>query len=100
MREATEAWQQHIGDTGMIPEAVLMEEMKPGGAIPETDPPKIELAGGDVTLACDTEGSSIVYQTKTAGTVERLDALHQVVPPRRWPAPALRRAVWVSATVR
>ncbi len=64
MRLATEAWQQQIGDTGMVPEAVLMEEMKPGGAIPETEPPTIAHAGGIVTLACETEGSSIVYQTK------------------------------------
>ncbi|MEM9645758.1 MAG: sulfatase, partial [Planctomycetota bacterium] len=39
MRAATESWQLDIADTGMIPEAVLMEEMKPGGTRPRTAPP-------------------------------------------------------------
>ena len=64
MRQATESWQEQIGDTGMIPEAVLMEEMKPGGEILRTEPPSISTAGGRVTLASHTEGASIVYQTK------------------------------------
>ncbi len=64
MREATENWQQQIGDTGLVPEAVLMEEMKPGGKVPVTEPPTIATVGGRVTLACKTDGSSIVYQTK------------------------------------
>lgn len=64
MREATEGWQDRIGDTGMIPEAVMMEEMKPGGKTPVTQPPKIAHAGGMITLTSATEGASIVYQTK------------------------------------
>jgi hypothetical protein len=67
MREATEAWQVEIGDTGLVPEAVLMEEMKPEGKSPVTETPKIASVGGVITLACDTEGSSIVYQTRDDG---------------------------------
>jgi hypothetical protein len=63
MREATEAWQVEIGDTGLVPEAVLMEEMKPHGKSLATAPPTITRAGGFVTLKCETEGASIVYQT-------------------------------------
>jgi uncharacterized sulfatase len=65
MREATEAWQQRIGDTGMIPEAVMMEEMKPGGKTLETEPPTIFVAGDMLSLDCATEGASIVYQIKS-----------------------------------
>lgn len=64
MRQATESWQEQIGDTGMVPEAVLMEEMKPGGEILQTEPPTISTAGGLMTLVCKTDGASIVYQTK------------------------------------
>lgn len=62
MRDATESWQQSIADTGMIPEAVMMEEMKPGGDAPETQSPTIAIVGGMISLACQTEGASIVYQ--------------------------------------
>ena len=62
MREATETWQQQIGDSGMVPEAVLMEEMKPDGMTPRTEPPKIAVDGETVSLSCPTQGASIVYQ--------------------------------------
>ncbi|MCG8652763.1 MAG: hypothetical protein MI861_23185, partial [Pirellulales bacterium] len=68
MREVTEAWQQDIGDTGLVPEAVMMEEMRPGGALPVTEPPTLARVGGLVTLACPTEGASIVYRTGQDGT--------------------------------
>jgi uncharacterized sulfatase len=64
MREATERWQQEIGDTGMVPEAVLMEEMKPDGKAPRTEPPKIAIDREVVSLSCKTEGASIVYQLR------------------------------------
>lgn len=67
MRAATEVWQEKIGDTGLIPEAVLMEEMKPGGETPVTQPPKIDVVGGMVAIGCETEGASIVFQTKEDG---------------------------------
>ena len=65
MRAATEAWQDEIGDMGLIPEAVMMEEMKPGGATPKTEPPAIAFVDNKISISCPTEGSSIVYQTKT-----------------------------------
>jgi N-sulfoglucosamine sulfohydrolase len=68
MREATESWQQTLGDTGMVPEAVLMEAMKPGGETPATLSPTIARVGGMISLACETEGASIVYQTQQGET--------------------------------
>lgn len=64
MRAATEKWQEEIGDTGLVPEAILMEEMKPAGKIPDTQPPKITIGETEISIDCPTEGSSIVYQTK------------------------------------
>lgn len=68
MREATESRQQILGDTGMIPEAVLMEESKPGGETPETRSPTMAHVGGMISLACETEGASIVYQIQQGET--------------------------------
>jgi len=67
MREATEAWQDRIGDTGMIPEPVLMEEMKPGGETPQVKPPVPAIVGGKIAFHCSTEGASIVYRIKLPG---------------------------------
>lgn len=64
MRQATESWQQRIGDTGLIPEPVMMEEMKPEGETPRTDPPKIRSKGNEITLLSPTEGASIVYRLR------------------------------------
>ena len=64
MRLATENWQQEIGDTGLVPEAILMEEMKPGGRTPATEPPVIDASDREISIRCPTEGASIVYQTK------------------------------------
>ena len=64
MRRATESWQQSIGDSGMVPEAVLMEEMKPGGETPETQSPTIAVSGGMISLDCVSDGASIVFQTQ------------------------------------
>lgn len=66
MRQATEDWQQEIGDTGMVPEAVLVEEMVSAEKRLQTDPPKIAIDGSHVSLSCSTDGSSIVYQVRTA----------------------------------
>src|SRR6056297_4008035 len=66
MRNATETWQQTIGDTGMIPEAVLMEEMKPGGETPRVQPPEISVSAGSVFLRSRTEGVGFVYRVKQA----------------------------------
>jgi len=65
MRRAAEDYQQQYGDTGLVPEAVMMEEMKPGGETPKTEAPQISRSRGNVSLRCPTEGSSIVYQVQT-----------------------------------
>jgi hypothetical protein len=65
MREATEAWQDRIGDTGMVPEPVLMEEMKPGGETPQVSPPVPAIIGGKIAFHCPTDGASIVYRIKS-----------------------------------
>ena len=64
MRAATETWQDEIGDMGLIPEAVMMEEMKPGGTTPQTAPPVISISNGIASIDCPTDGSSLVYQTE------------------------------------
>ncbi|MDG2222494.1 MAG: sulfatase [Rubripirellula sp.] len=64
MRAATESFQQRYGDTGLVPEAVLMEEMKPGGKTPQTEPPTIDANGGRFSLACPTDGASMVYRVQ------------------------------------
>ncbi len=64
MRLATEAWQEEIGDTGLIPEAVLMEEMKPAGETPTVEPPVFVAHGKEISIDCPTDGASIVYQVK------------------------------------
>ena len=79
MRAATEAWQDEIGDMGLIPEAVMMEEMKPGGATPKTEPPAIAFVDNKISISCPTEGSSIVYQTKTSKGWSNWKAVHQIV---------------------
>ena len=72
LRGELEDWQDRIGDLGLVPEPVLMERLRPGDVKERTAPPTATLepvvdADGDdtgrvrVTLACPTEGSSIVY---------------------------------------
>jgi hypothetical protein len=67
MRVATESWQERIGDTGMIPESVLMGEMKPDGRTPQVEPPVPAIGGGKIAFTSPTEGASIVYRTKNRG---------------------------------
>jgi N-sulfoglucosamine sulfohydrolase len=62
MRLATQEWQDAIGDTGLIPEALLMEEMAKNHPTPQTAIPEIELIDGHLRIQCSTEGSSIVYR--------------------------------------
>ncbi|MEM9586471.1 MAG: sulfatase [Planctomycetota bacterium] len=62
MRDATEAWQDSINDLGLVPEAVMMEEMIPGGERPRTEAPVIRRQGGQLSIECATEGASIVYR--------------------------------------
>jgi hypothetical protein len=64
MRAAVEQWQEEIEDTGLVPEAVLMEEMKPRGQTPQTEPPSISVSHGRISIDCTTEGASIVFRTR------------------------------------
>lgn len=64
MRAATENWQVEIGDTGLIPEAVMMESMKPNGDTPQTDAPVVTVNAEQLAIECSTPGSSIVYRTR------------------------------------
>ncbi|MGB7346291.1 MAG: sulfatase [Pirellulaceae bacterium] len=65
MRTATETWQEEIGDMGLIPEAMMMEEMKPGGKTPRVEPPVITVSGGNISIMSPTEAASIVYQLES-----------------------------------
>ena len=68
MRAELEAWQVTVGDTGMVPEAVLIEEQRPGGETARTEPPRVSVEPVDgepgrvrVALESPTPGASVVY---------------------------------------
>lgn len=66
MRKALEDWQVRIGDTGLIPEAVLMQQMRPNNKWLVTAKPTIQIAekgrgGASLTIFCKTKGASIAY---------------------------------------
>ncbi len=44
-----------------------MLSMWPGGVQPKTSPPEILLKNGNVVLACETDGASMVYQVDGEG---------------------------------
>lgn len=67
MRAATEDWQVRIGDMGMIPEAVMMEEMRPGGETPVTESPRFIRTGDQLTIRSDTDGASVMYRISDGG---------------------------------
>lgn len=67
MRRATEQWQQEVEDRGMIPEAVLMHELRPGGKWQRTAAPSIRRSGEAVLIYCSTDGASIAYRTRSGG---------------------------------
>jgi len=75
MRTALEKLQVKIGDRGLIPEPVLMEQMRPGGVYAVTKKPTVRVTrrGKDrtvhVTLSCPTVGASIAYTTQTGRRV-------------------------------
>jgi uncharacterized sulfatase len=63
LRTAHEKWRQETGDLGLIPEAELMEERRPGGKWAVAAEPQITVADGKATIVCDTEGASIAYRS-------------------------------------
>ncbi|MEM9704393.1 MAG: chitobiase/beta-hexosaminidase C-terminal domain-containing protein, partial [Planctomycetota bacterium] len=66
LRTECERWQEQIGDYGLVPEAVAIEEMRPGGEKDRTAPPDVAVAAAEtgrctVTLTSRTPGASITY---------------------------------------
>jgi N-sulfoglucosamine sulfohydrolase len=62
LRAAHEKWRADTGDVGLIPEAELNEQRRPGGKWSVTAEPKIDVGNGKATLSCPTEGASIAYR--------------------------------------
>ena len=71
LRAAHEKWREETGDLGLIPEAELMERVRPGGKWSVTADPQISISGGMATIACETEGASIAYRIADAGDQRR-----------------------------
>jgi N-sulfoglucosamine sulfohydrolase len=62
LRAAHEKWREETGDLGLIPEAELMERVRPGGKWSVTADPAIAISGGKASISCATEGASIAYR--------------------------------------
>ncbi len=68
LRGVLEEWQVDVGDMGLLPEPLLMEEMLPEGVRPQTSVPEIgviqnEIGGpASIVLLCETEGASLTYR--------------------------------------
>ncbi len=62
-------WIMEIDDKGVKyrTEKELMLSLWPGGIQPETAGPEISFTGRKVSLFCDTEGASMVYQVDHQG---------------------------------
>ena len=71
MRKAMENWQVEIGDMGLIPEPVLMEQMRPDHQMQKTSEPVVRLAKQNertmIEVTCETPGASIAYRTRRLG---------------------------------
>jgi len=62
LRHAHEKWREETGDVGLIPEAELNEQRRPGGKWSVTADPTTALQRGKITIDCKTEGASIAYR--------------------------------------
>lgn len=62
LRMAHEKWRVDTGDVGLIPEAELNEQRRPGGKWSTTADPEITLSGGQASIRCPTQGASIAYR--------------------------------------
>jgi uncharacterized sulfatase len=62
LRAAHEKWRTDTADVGLIPEAELNEQRRPGGKWSTTADPEIVLAGGQATIRCSTQGASMAYR--------------------------------------
>jgi hypothetical protein len=62
LRSAHEKWREETGDLGLVPEAELNEQRRPGGKWSVTADPTMALKLGNITIQCATEGASIAYR--------------------------------------
>jgi uncharacterized sulfatase len=67
LRAAHEKWREETGDLGLIPEAELNEQRRPGGKWSVAADPEISTGGGMATIRCATEGASIAYRLGESG---------------------------------
>jgi uncharacterized sulfatase len=67
LRKAHEQWVIDTKDIGLVPEAEVMEQRRPGGKFEITATPKIEIRDGQAILTCDTPGASIAYTFTAKG---------------------------------
>lgn len=61
LRAAHEVWRKETGDLGLIPEAELNAQRRPGGKWSKTDDPVVAWQGNKATITCATEGASLAY---------------------------------------
>ena len=71
LRAAHDKWREETGDLGLIPEAELMERVRPGGKWSVTADPTITMSGSKAAIACTTEGASIAYRIGDASAPPR-----------------------------
>jgi uncharacterized sulfatase len=62
MRQVHEQWRKETGDLGLIPEAEVMERVRPGGKWSVTADPQIRVRDGAAVITCATEGASIAWR--------------------------------------
>lgn len=67
LRAECDRWMAEIQDVGEMPEGELIDKLWPGRIQPQTASPSVNKNGNEISLACDTEGSSIGYQILTQG---------------------------------
>jgi len=111
-RTELERWQDRYGDLGRIPEDELIEQWRPGGIWPTTEPPQLSAdASGSLIITTATEGASLIWTSDERdgepATPQPGNAATFGTPaddPRRWhllcavtPPPA-DRPYWLRAT--
>lgn len=81
LRAAHEAWCDETRDLGLLPEAEVMQRVRPGGKWSQAAAPLIEVDDGLGTLTCKTPGASIAYTLgeKDAAGRERWLLYHEPV---------------------
>jgi uncharacterized sulfatase len=62
LRAAHEKWRTDTADVGLIPEAELNEQRRPGGKWSTAADPEVTVAAGQATIRCSTPGASIAYR--------------------------------------